>query len=286
MKPDVPEIPASAAVPTAAPRPRKRLGQHFLVDGRVIRRIFSRAALDPSSPVLEVGPGRGALTRHLGSHWHRVAAVEKDPLLVAFLQEKLQRAGLGHVVLVCEDILKWDFSAAAARWKERFQVVGNLPYNISGPFLQKLLCNRQYVTRAVLMFQSEVGRRLAAQPGVKAYGALTLLVQYHARVVPLLEVPREAFRPRPKVSSMVVSLDFQYPHPIRARSEDALRRLVKGAFAHRRKTLRNALRDAFPAGDAEAVARALTACGIGPGARAESLSLDDFLRLSDQLELT
>ncbi|MEJ2726825.1 MAG: rRNA adenine dimethyltransferase family protein [Deltaproteobacteria bacterium] len=140
------------------------------------------------------------------------------------------------------------------------------------------------MSRAVLTFQRELARRLTAGPGNKEYGAMTVLVQYHTRVSPLLEIAKEAFYPKPKVGSMVLELDFTKPYPNRAKNEKHFKRVVKAAFAHRRKTLLNGLKGAgaLPTPD---ILRALKKCGIEPGKRAETLDIDDFLCLSASLPL-
>lgn len=236
--------------------------------------------------VLEIGPGQGALTLPLARSVGHVVAVEKDARLAEFLEEKLSRAGISNVTLVNRDILKWEFNEISNSSSAKIQVIGNLPYNISSPFLEKLVENRGLVSRAVLMFQLEVARRLTASPGSKAYGAMTLLVRYHAKPTAFFEVPAEAFFPRPKVNSMVLELDFERPYPKRAVHDVDLKRVVKGAFAHRRKTLLNSLKGAFSSWNPEMLLEAMKKCGIDPGTRAETLGMDEFLCLGTALALT
>ncbi|MCD6297776.1 MAG: ribosomal RNA small subunit methyltransferase A [Deltaproteobacteria bacterium] len=267
-------------------RPKKRLGQHFLVDHGIIEQIISRAGFQPSDMVLEIGPGQGALTFPLARSVGHVVAVEKDTRLAGLLEEKLSRAGIDNVTLVNEDILKWEFNELPNLSSEKIQVIGNLPYNISSPFLEKLIDNRNLVSRAVLMFQLEVARRLTASPGSKAYGAMTLMVRYHARPTAFFEVSAEAFFPRPKVNSMVLELDLERPYPRRAVHDADLKRVVKGAFAHRRKTVLNSLKGFFPSWNREMILEAMRKCGIDPGTRAETLDMDEFLCLGTALALT
>jgi len=266
--------------------PKKRLGQHFLFNPRIIQKILSSARFGRTDPVLEIGPGKGALTLPLAGLVGQVVAVEKDEQLVGLLQEKLAGEGITNVTLVNCDILKWDFRNIALSPSSRLYVIGNLPYNISTPFLEKLIENRAYVNRAVLMFQLEIAKRLTALPGNRTYGAMTVLVQYYAQTTGLFEVSRNAFYPKPKVDSMVLELDFERPHPTRAIDETNFRKVVKGAFAHRRKTLLNSLKDQYAFMDREVLSAKLEACGIDPGRRAESLQIDDFLRLASVLNLT
>lgn len=262
-------------------RPRKELGQHFLVDRGIVDKILASARLGRSDVVLEVGPGHGALTIPLARRVSHVVAVEKDLRLVEALQKKLLGLGISNVTLLNQDILRFDFSGI--RTRDKIQVVGNIPYNISSPLLEKVIGQRGVVARAVLMFQLEVARRLTSGPGTKSYGAMTLLVRYHAACTPLLTVTRKAFYPPPKVDSMVVELDLERPFPARGVSDDQFRRVVRGAFSHRRKTIVNSMRGFFPSWTRDILVQRMKACGIDPGSRAESLHMDQFLRLARAL---
>jgi 16S rRNA (adenine1518-N6/adenine1519-N6)-dimethyltransferase len=264
-------------------RPRKSLGQHFLRDRSVIQKIVSMAGFSPSSYVLEVGPGLGALTFPLSASVGHLYAIEKDGGLAEKLGSELQRRAVANVTVVHQDILRWRVEDLPLPPGEKLGVIGNLPYNISTPFLERLLENRERVGRAVLMFQIEVARRMVASPGNKEYGSLTVLVQYHALIQRLLEVSRKAFYPVPKVDSMVLGLDFERSHPLRAKDEDHLKRVVRGAFSHRRKTLLNSLRGSLCAFSTDELRYAFEACGIDGGKRAEALGIDDFICLSSHL---
>jgi 16S rRNA (adenine1518-N6/adenine1519-N6)-dimethyltransferase len=213
-----------------------------------------------------------------------VVAVEKDRQLIALLQKEIYALGIHNVTPIGADILRLDFDELDFPAGQTFQVLGNLPFNISSPVVEKLILNRNLVSRAVLTFQRELARRLMAGPGNREYGAMTVLVQYHARVSPLLEIAKEAFYPKPKVGSMVLELDFTKPYPNRAKNEKHFKRVVKAAFAHRRKTLLNGLKGAgaLPTPD---ILCALKKCGIEPRKRAETLDIDDFLCLSASLPL-
>jgi len=261
-------------------RPIKRFGQHFLVDRKVIGRILERATLGPSDRILEIGPGKGALTLPLSRRVDRVLAVEKDRDLVERLMQRLHERGVTNVDALCGDILRFDFTRLEGFAPDGVHVVGNLPYNISSPVLETLIRQRRRIHRAVLMFQKEVADRLAATPGGRNYGALTVLIGYHARIAPLAKVGKEAFRPRPRVESAVVELDFDRPHPARAAHEACFQEVVRGAFAHRRKTLLNTLSIAFPGLDRQTLERVLAECGIEPIRRAETLSIDEYLGLA------
>ncbi len=267
-------------------RPKKRLGQHFLTQGKAIYKIVDRSGFGPSDAVLEIGPGKGALTIPLANRVSHIFAVEKDPELYAFLGEKISQAGISNITLIHGDILKLDLDAVFTPDLDKFQVIGNLPYNISSPCLEILMAHRSRIGRAVLMFQRELASRLSATPGGKAYGAMTVLVGYYARVTPLVQVGKEAFHPKPKVDSAVLELDFDRPFPRRAGDEAAFRRLVKGAFSHRRKTLMNSLRTFFHSLDRERLLEVLGGCAIDPARRPETLDMDEYLCLAEKLSLT
>jgi 16S rRNA (adenine1518-N6/adenine1519-N6)-dimethyltransferase len=267
-------------------RPKKSLGQHFLSDHGVIRKIVDRSRFHAADTVLEVGPGRGELTAPLARRVRSLIAVEKDRFLADALAEKIIRSGILNVTVVADDILKFDFGRVFPAPPEMLQVIGNLPYNISSPFLEKLLLHRDRVGRAVLMFQLEMAERLTAAPGVKAYGALTLLVARYARATRLFTVPKEAFRPRPKVGSMVIELDFGRRADTEPIDEELFRGVVKGAFSHRRKTLLNSFEGYRREWDRRTVLQALSAGGIDPGRRAESLDMEEFLALTRAFHLT
>jgi 16S rRNA (adenine1518-N6/adenine1519-N6)-dimethyltransferase len=259
-------------------RPKKSLGQHFLRDPLLIERILASAKFDKSSTVLEIGPGTGALTFPLASCVRHLIAVEKDGTLAEKLRADLRREGIGNVTLIHEDILKLDMAPLS---EEKIEVIGNIPYNISSPLIEMLIRNRELIPRAILTLQHELAARLTASPGNKQYGALTVLIQYHARLSPLLEVPRQAFFPKPKVSSTVVQFEFSRPFPRRVDSEDSLRKVVRAAFAHRRKTLLNSLRGTFPSWEVQSLLNAMERCAIDPQRRAETLSMDDFINLTE-----
>ena len=264
-------------------RAKKGLGQHFLKDKEVVREIISKAGFDRSDQVLEIGPGLGALTLSLSRRVHRVIAVEKDLRLTEMLKKRLSVEKTDNVCLINEDILRLNFNCIPFLPEKALKVIGNLPYNISSPILEKLMENRDMVSRAVLMFQSELAERLIADPGTKAFGAMTVLIQYDSHVTPLLHVPKEAFHPRPKVDSMVLEMDFRRPYPQRTKDVDKFRRIVKGAFAHRRKTLLNSLNNTLVSHSREEIRAALERCGIAPERRAETLTIEDFLRLTSSL---
>jgi 16S rRNA (adenine1518-N6/adenine1519-N6)-dimethyltransferase len=277
---------SGSLTPNGSPRPQKRLGQHFLTDRAVVRKMIDLMALDGSEVVIEIGPGLGALTLPLAERVARVVAVEKDQRLFRILGEKIETEGIQNVTLLHDDILKRDLLALTGDKQEKIRVVGNLPYNISSPMIEKVILERAGVDRAVFMLQAEVAQRLAAKPGTKAYGALTVWVQYHAMARLLFPVSRKAFYPVPKVESMVVELDFRTPHPQRTPDVAHLRKVVKAAFAYRRKTILNAMAGGGGEWDKEVLGRAMAHCSVDPGRRAETLDLDEFLCIERTLSLT
>jgi 16S rRNA (adenine1518-N6/adenine1519-N6)-dimethyltransferase len=264
-------------------RPRKRLGQHFLVQPGVIRKIVERAHFGEADLVLEIGPGLGALTFPLAHLGCRLVAVEKDERLAKRLEERLLAAGLSHVTVVSDDILRFDLGGVMQPGFEKLHVIGNLPYNISSPVLGKLVAHRHLIGRSLLMFQREVADRLTASPGNKAYGALSVLVRYEAQVTPVLKVSRTAFSPKPAVDSTVVELDFGNPYPARTSHEAVFRQIVRAAFSHRRKTLINSLCLAGPSWVREDLERAILECGVDARRRAETLHMDEFLCLASRI---
>lgn len=257
------------------PSYKKRFGQHHLVHSGLCRPLIE--FLDPAArPVLEVGPGGGALTRALLDAGGSVLAVEVDPAWAFALRRRMSGSGaesatkLGLAIAVA-DALEIDWE----RLPEGCRVAGNLPYNVATPLLRTILSACPVGTRAGFLVQWEVGRRLTAEPGGKEYGALSVLVAARAGVEELGRVKATSFRPPPKVDGLFVGLTMRHP-PVDEVEMGAFTGLVQAAFAQRRKTLRNALGAAW--GRSTALA-ALEAAGIDPGERAERLSLADFTRL-------
>lgn len=264
-------------------RPKKRLGQHFIQSPEIIQQIIERSGFHKSDRILEIGAGLGALTIPLAESFHHIIAVEKDSRLADILGKRLSRAGINNVTLINDDILKLDLRTIPEFAGDKIRVIGNLPYNISSPFLEKLVNDRKLISKAVLMFQLEFARRLIAFPGGKEYSAMTVLIQYHARLSPLIDVPKEAFYPKPKVDSMVLKLDMERPYPRRAKDETIFKIVVKGAFAQRRKILLNSLKGTLSSYTIDEIFSALKRCAIDYRRRAETLHMDDFLCLASAL---
>lgn len=254
------------------PLPNKRLGQNFLIDPNIVRKIVALAELGPHDRVLEIGPGRGILTEALCLAAGHVTAVEVDPQLHAYLQTR--QAELPNVELVCEDALVYPVE----RLPPGTVVVANLPYYISTPLLFRLLDQRGRFPRMVLMLQAEVADRLVAKPGGSDYGVLSVMAQYAADITKSFRVSAQCFRPKPEVASAVVLLRTKEQTRLSQQEEVAFRSVVKAAFAHRRKTLVNSLRDEKY--EPLHVAETLHRLDIAPTRRAETLSVEDFLRLA------
>ena len=254
-------------------KPRKRFGQNFLHDMRIIQRIVSSIAPKENEPVLEIGPGQGALTAVLLPHKPQLTAVEIDRDLAAMLRIKFMDNK--NFSLIEGDALQFDLRSLQAA-PHSLRVVGNLPYNISTPLLFHLLSQREYIRDMHFMLQKEVVQRMAAEPGSKDYGRLSIMAQYYCQVTSLFDVPPGSFFPPPKVMSAIVRLQPREPE-LAAHNTETLSQLVNIAFQQRRKTLRNTLKII-------ATETQIIAADINPDARSETLSVADFVRLSNQLD--
>lgn len=262
-------------------RPKAARGQHFLVDPRVRDAIVAAAGVRPGSLVVEIGPGTGVLTEALLQRGASVLAVELDRELAAALSETL-----GHdprLTVLVADALRFDFvkHLGAHRERGRIRVVANIPYYITSPLILRLLPCRELFEALYLTVQQEVAERITAHPGTKAYGALTLACQYHAEARPVLAIPRGTFYPIPEVDSTLVGFDLLDAPRVSVTDPVGLFGVIRAAFGQRRKTLRNALRQAgWPTATLEG---ALEACSIAGGRRGETLTLQEFARLSEAL---
>lgn len=259
------------------------MGQHFLTDPNVAALIITRARFEPDDVVLEIGAGLGALTLPLAAQVKRVLAVEPDRKIADLLGNELLSAGIRNVTIIEKDILQLDIEDLAKRSGASFKVIGNLPYHISSQVLIRLIRFREVIDAAFLMFQKEVAERLTATPGNKSYGRLSVLIQYCAEIYPLVSVAASAFFPKPKVDSQVVGIKFRHPVSFLANNESFLFQIVKAAFGKRRKTLRNALLGGNLGFNDEKISAALERTGIDPKRRAETLSVKEFVTLSNLL---
>ena len=266
-------------------RPAKGLGQHFLIHRATAEKIAAAIRPGPGDVVVEIGAGLGALTLPLSRSGARVVAVEVDPELAEFMRKQLFDKGQDKLVNIeCMDILQLDFGALHDRFGTKLKIIGNLPYNISSPVLFKLMGEARCLQEAVLMLQNEVAERLLAGPGSKDHGILSVMSGYHSERRRVMRVKAKQFYPAPKVDSQVICLSFR-ACPLTPKVEaDWLLQVVKCAFAHRRKTLRNSLLAGnLPGLTPESLDIALENADIEPRRRPESLDLEEFLRLADAL---
>jgi 16S rRNA (adenine1518-N6/adenine1519-N6)-dimethyltransferase len=254
------------------PRPRKRFGQNFLVDSEVIERIVSTIAPRAGEPMVEVGPGRGALTRPLLVAGAELHVVEIDRDLAAALPDNVP--GLDSSRIHVGDALEADLPALLSVGPgEKIRVVGNLPYNISTPLLVRLMKSAGAIRDMHFMLQKEVVERIAAAAGGRDYGRFSILCQYHCEVTPLFTVAAECFRPVPRVESGFLRLVPHAKPPVEIPDYHTFERVVAKAFSQRRKTLRNSLKPLLtPA--------MITEAGVDPALRAEALSIEDYASLS------
>jgi 16S rRNA (adenine1518-N6/adenine1519-N6)-dimethyltransferase len=253
-------------------QPKKRFGQHFLHDRSVVQRILDAFDPQPGETLVEIGPGPGALTRPLLERCAPLHVVELDRDLAAHLRSDFPA---GKLIVHEADALRFDFCALAPTGG-KLRLIGNLPYNISTPLLFHLLDQATCIQDMLFMLQKEVVDRLAAAPGGKDYGRLSVMIQRQLRVEKLFDVPPGAFTPPPKVDSSVVRLVPHTVPPIQVRDADVFAQVVRAAFAQRRKTLRNNLKGLLTSDTLESL-------GIDPQRRAETLTLAEFAALANAL---
>jgi 16S rRNA (adenine1518-N6/adenine1519-N6)-dimethyltransferase len=269
--------------------PKKSLGQNFLADPQVARRIVDRVAPEPRDLIIEIGPGTGALTARLAEASGYLVAIEIDRRLIEELQSRF--AG-DRVTIIEADALAVDWNeildSASTAWRNatgmtgepRVRVVANLPYYISTPIIERLMAAGRRIFDMTLMLQREVVERIASPPGSREYGYLSVLVQYHCIATKLFDVSPAAFRPRPKVQSAILRLLVREQPAVDVTDRARFFALVRAAFAQRRKTIANNLKAArLSLGINEEIAEVLARAGIEPQRRAETLSLDEFAKL-------
>ncbi len=252
-------------------RARKRFGQNFLHDRHWIERIAKAVNATEGDDIVEIGPGQAALTRELIAGAGKVRAVEIDRDLAAWLKETFPES----LSLIEADALTLDWTQVAKN--DNLRVVGNLPYNISSPLLFKLLEAADHVKDQHFMLQKEVVDRMVAQHGSKTYGRLSVMLQWRYRMQKLFDVPPGAFNPPPKVMSSVVRMIPKAKEEVPSVDFELFSSVVANAFSQRRKTIRNAL-------SALLSSEEISACDVDPGARAEALPLDAFVRLAQKAE--
>lgn len=260
----------------------KSLGQNFLIDGNIINKIADTAELDENSGVLEIGPGFGTLTQILCERAKKVVAVEVDKSL-----EKVHKETLNYdnLKIIYDDFMRVDVNKLI---EEEFsgldvKIVANLPYYITTPIIMKILEERYKISKIVVMVQKEVAQRLNSAPGSKEYGSITLAVQYRADTNIAMIVPNSVFMPRPKVDSAVIEFNILKEPRIKVEDEALLFNVIKASFGQRRKTLLNGLCNNLKL-PKDTVKEALVNAGTAPGIRGETLNLDEFGRIADELK--
>jgi 16S rRNA (adenine1518-N6/adenine1519-N6)-dimethyltransferase len=265
-------------------RPKKRLGQNFLIDRNVLNKIIDAAELGPDVSALEIGPGLGVVTRELAMRAGHVVAVEADRELIPILNDVL--ADMPNAQVVNADFLRLDLDQFLTEHfgKSKIAVVANLPYYITTPIITELIAVKERINHIVLMVQREVAQRLSAPPGGGDYGSITVFVRYHCELETMAQVSRNVFFPPPEVDSSLIKLTIRPEPPVQVKDESLFFAVVHAAFGKRRKTLLNALADApglaLTKSEVEGV---LIVAGIDPTRRGETLDLPEFAAIADLL---
>ena len=263
---------------------QKKFGQNFLIDPRVLEKIIKAAEITEDDCVLEIGPGIGTMTQHLACAAKKVIAVEIDRALIPILQDTL--SGWDNVRIINEDVMKVDLAKLAEEENggKPLKVVANLPYYITTPIIMGLFENHVPLKSITVMVQKEVADRMQVGPGTKDYGALSLAVQYYAKPYIVANVPPNCFMPRPKVGSAVIRLERYEEPPVKVKDEKLMFRIIRASFNQRRKTLANGLKNSAELDfTKEEIAAAIAGIGKEPGVRGETLTLEEFARLADEL---
>ena len=265
---------------------KKSFGQNFLTDTNILQKIVDTAEIDKNVNVIEIGPGIGALTEFLAENAAEVMAFEIDERLVPILEDTLRDHD--NIKVINEDVLKADLQTRVKEFKNPnlpIKVVANLPYYITTPILMHLIESKIPFAEFVVMMQKEVADRISAEPNTKAYGSLSIAVQYYMTAKVAFVVPRTVFVPAPNVDSAILKMTRRKQPLVEVKDEDFFFRVSKASFVHRRKTLWNNLTSHF--GKSEEVKnkleQALENAAIKPSIRGEALSISDFARLSDAL---
>lgn len=256
----------------------KGLGQNFLIDGNIVRKICEEGEVSKEDDILEIGPGIGTLTEELSYKANKVVAVELDKSLFPILDETL--AGCNNVEIVPGDILKIDLPKLFSEKfeSENIKIVANLPYYITTPIIGRLLEEELDIDSILVMVQSEVAERMKASPGTKDYGSLSVFVQYYTDPEIVLSVPKTAFMPRPNVDSAVIKLKIR-KEKIELKDREIFFKVVKAAFSQRRKTILNSLSSGLKT-DKATIRAILEKVDIDPKLRAENLTIEDFSKIS------
>lgn len=270
----------------------KSLGQNFLVDDNVIERIIQSSEISKEDLIIEIGPGLGVLTNRLLEESNNVIAVELDQRMVNILQDRfhnnIQNQYSSKLEIINDDILKIDLAKIIADKKAEsninsVKIVANLPYYISTPIIMKLLENRLDIDEIIVMVQKEVAERLTAKTGSRLAGAITYAVEYYAEAESIIKVPKESFIPSPKVESEVIKLKVRENPEVEVKDEKLLFDIIQKSFMQRRKTLSNSLINSHVVKDKESVEKMWLDLGLDSNVRGESLTLEQFGRISDYI---
>ena len=262
-------------------RPLKRLGENYLIDGNIKDKIIGETHPEKGDGVLEIGPGLGALTMGLAMSGAAIFAVEKDKKAFNILKD-IAGVNLPNLKIFNEDILEFDFKNIATQGKVK--VVGNLPYYITTPVIERLIGHRDMISSAVIMVQKEVASRLMAKTCSKDYSAFTCFVNYHSIPRHVYTVKRTCFYPSPDVDSAIMRLDMRDKPQVDVKDEELFFRIVRGAFNQRRKSIINSLsREAVLGLSKEKLSDILTSRGIDPAARPESLNIQNFAKIANAI---
>ncbi len=263
---------------------QKKYGQNFLIDTHILDKIISEAGITKEDMVLEIGPGIGTMTQYLCENSREVVAVEIDETLIPILKDTLSE--YSNVCVINEDILKVDINQMVQERNHGnpIKVVANLPYYITTPIIMGLFESKVPLESITIMVQKEVADRMKAGPGTKDYGALSLAVQYYARPEIVAIVPPNCFMPRPNVSSAVIRLKRHQIPPVTVENEELLFQIIRASFNQRRKTMTNSLNNAAGLSyTKERISEALIKIGQKENVRGEALTLEEFAKLSDEL---
>ncbi len=265
----------------------KSLGQNFLTDKNIIDKIMQSADVTSEDLVLEIGPGFGVLTKELAERAGKVIAVEIDKTLIPILEENLK--DYHNILFVNQDILNTDINQLLELNKsqdsqryDRVKIIGNLPYYITTPILMKILEDKVKAESITIMMQKEVAQRIMADPGSKAYGAISAVVKYYCNPFSVITVPASVFYPPPKVDSAVLRLDIRKRPPVNLRDERVFFQVIKAGFGQRRKTLENSLTGVESLGK-EDICNVLRSVNIDGKRRAETLSLDELAQIANEI---
>lgn len=264
---------------------KKSLGQNFLIDINIIRKIIQQSGIHKEAGVIEIGPGIGSLTEHLARSANKVLAFEIDQRLIPILNEELKT--YTNIEIINEDILKVDLHTTIQKHfneTEEIFVVANLPYYITTPIIMKILIEKLPIQSLTVMLQKEVAERMIAEPNHKSYGSLSIATQYFTKSKIIMEVPKTVFMPQPKVTSSVLKLDIRSNPPVQVKDEQLFFEVIQAAFKHRRKTILNNLgthfQDKYSKVEMQTILEQLQ---IDVKRRAESLTIDEFALLAEQM---